>query len=146
MEQSRKNLKISSIVVLVFAGLSLLNLVFELLFGEINRAEIPAGSPNNILLITKIILAVVTIVLLLPQVYIGIKGLKVAKNPDASKGHIIWGTILFVLSIVGMVSPVINIVTQNNIGENVSTLLSILVETLVYFEYIKYAKAVAKAI
>ena len=146
MEQSRKHLKISSIVVLILAGVTLLNLVSELLFGEINRAEIPVGAPDNILLITKIILLVVSVVLLLPQIYIGMKGIKVAKKPDSSKGHIILGTVLLVIATLALVSPAIAIFNREDVFNNVSELLSIAVEVIVFFDYVKYARAVAKGI
>ena len=54
MEQLTKSLKISSILVLVLTGVSLLNIVSALCFGDLNSAEIPDGSPQNILMITKI--------------------------------------------------------------------------------------------
>jgi hypothetical protein len=48
MEQSRKNLKNASIIVLALAGLSLLNILFELflgeLSGELNNATLPEGA------------------------------------------------------------------------------------------------------
>ena len=56
MEQSRKYLKLSSIAVLALALFSMLQLVSELLFGDMNQAVIPEGAPDNILLITRIIL------------------------------------------------------------------------------------------
>ena len=56
MEQSRKQLKLTSIVVLVLAGFSMLQIVGELLFGELSNPAIPEGAPDNILLITKIFL------------------------------------------------------------------------------------------
>lgn len=144
MEQSKKNLRVSSIVVLVFAGLTLLQIVSELLLGELNEATIPEGAPDNILLITKIILLAVTVALLLPQIYIGCKGLRVAKNPDSSKAHIVWAVILLVFSVLGLISPVVNMIEQGGIYENTATLLSVLLEVVIYFEYIKYAKEVSK--
>ena len=98
MEQTQKSLKLSSIFVLLFAGLSMVEIVAELLFGEINSVVIPEGAPENILMITKIILLAVSLLFLLPQLYIGIKGLKIAKCPDSSKGHIIWAAILLTFS------------------------------------------------
>lgn len=151
MEQTRKNLKTSSVIVLVLAGLSLLNILFGLFFGELsgelNNAEIPEGAPGNIVLITQIFVLVVSLLLLLPQVYIGIKGLRIAKNPNASKGHIVWGIILIVFTAIGLLSPLLALVQGN--GEafaNVSDLLSIAVDVFVLFEYVKYAIAVRKGI
>ena len=143
MEQTRKHLKFSSLAILALAALSLINIVSELLFGELNNAEIPAGSPDNIFLITKIILMVVSLVCVLPQVYIGIKGLKIAQNPDSSKGHIVWGIILLVFAIIGMISPLLAVIKQEEVFENASALLSILIEVAFFYDYVKSAKAVA---
>ena len=144
MEQAKKHLKISSLIVLLFAGLSLLNIVVELLLGDINSAEIPEGAPVDILMITKIILLVVSVICLFPRVYVGMKGLRMAKNPDSSKGHIIWATIIFVLTLIGLVSPLFAVVKQENVSENVSSLLGILLDLAIYYDYIKYAKQVSK--
>ena len=143
MEQTRKHLKFSSLAILALAALSLINIVSELLFGELNNAEIPAGSPDNILLITKIILMVVSLVCVLPQVYIGIKGLKIAQNPDSSKGHIVWGIILLAFAIIGMISPLVAVIKQEEVFENASALLSILIEVAFFYDYVKSARAVA---
>lgn len=144
MEQARKQLKLSSLFLLLFAGLSVIQLGAELLFGELNSATIPEGAPENILLITKIILSVLTILILLPQIYVGLKGLKFAKNPDSSKGHIVWAIILFVISVLYMISPVANIIKGGDASENIKTIASYALEAIIYFEYIHYARALIK--
>ena len=151
MEKTRKNLKTSSIVVLALAGLSLLNIIFELFFGELNKelnsAVIPDGAPDNIVLIAQIFVLIISILLLLPHLYIGIKGLKIAKNPDASKGHIVWGIILIVLTVIEFFSPLLALI-QGNGGAfaNISEMCSIAVDIFVLFEYVKYARAVRNGI
>jgi uncharacterized membrane protein YhaH (DUF805 family) len=145
MEQTRKNFKTASIVVLIFAGLSLLSVIVGLIFGDFNSVEVPADAPENILLMTKTLLLVVSLIFLLPQVYIGVKGLKIAKTPDKSKGHIVWAVILLVFSVLSLITPVVNMVTQGDIMDNVGTLLGALLEVIVYYEYIKYAREVLKA-
>lgn len=144
MNQSRKNLKAASIVVLALAGLSLLNLLFEIFFGELsaelNSATIPEGAPNNIVLITQIFVTVLSFLLLLPQAYIGIKGLKIAEKPNMSKGHIIWGIILVVFAAADLIPPFLAFIQGN--GEafaNVSELLSLGVDLAVLVGYVKYA-------
>ena len=145
MEKTRKNLKITSIVLLIFAGSSILNILGEICFGEINNAAIPDGAPSNILLITKIIILTISALLLWPQIYISIKGIKIAKAPDASKRHIFWATLLLVLSILGLISPVIELLSSANVYQNAGSILSILIEVCLYYEYRKYAKEIAKA-
>lgn len=144
MEQAKKHLKWTSIALLALAGSTLLQIVAELLFGDLNNAEIPAGSPDHILMITKIILLGFSCVMLFPQVYVGVKGLLVVKAPNASKGHIVWAIILFVFTLVDLLSPAFALVMQDNVNENLSLLLGGLVEASVYFDYIKYAKVIAR--
>ena len=138
MEQAKKSLKITSILVLALAGVSLLEVVTELLFGELNSAE---GYDAGIVMATKIILLVVSLVTMIPQIYIGVKGLRIAKKPDASKAHIIWAMILFVISALSLISPVITMVKQGSFSD-FSSLLSLLVDVMIYFEYVMYARQV----
>ena len=142
MEQAKKHLKISSMLVLLFVGISLLEIATELMFGDINSAPIPDGAPDNILLITKTFVMVVALVLMLPKIYVGIKGLKIAKYPNTSKGHIIWAVIIFVFTLLGLVEPAMAILKQDSV--NISALFGVLLELAIYYDYIKYAKLVAK--
>ena len=146
MEQTRKYLKLSSIAVLALAGFSMLQVVSELLFGEFANAAIPEGAPDNILLITRIIIFSFALLLTLPSIYIGIKGLRIAKRPNSSKGHIVWAIILLVFAALSLISPVVDFVNDGFNRGNISEFLSIAVEVSVFFEYIKYAIAVRKAI
>ena len=144
MEQSKKYLKLSSIAVLALAFFSMLQLVSELLFGDINQATIPEGAPDNILLITRIILFAVAFLLMLPNIYIGIKGMRIAKKPNASKAHIVWAIILLAFACLNIIEPVVTCVSDGMKYENISAVLSIAVEITVFFEYIKYAMDVRK--
>lgn len=145
MENSRNHLKISSIVVLIFAGLALIKVLTELLFGDIAKITAPAGSPENIVLILKIILLSVSFICLIPQIYVGIKGLRIAKNPDSSHAHIIWAFILFVITLLELVTPVMELINHANKGANILYILSTVAELVVFFDYIKYAREVYKA-
>ena len=145
MEKARKNLRITSIVVLIFAGLSLINIVAQLIWGDFSNAPIPEGSNDSVLSIAKIVLLGISLLLLIPDVYIGVKGLKVAKKPTTSKGHIVWATILFVLSIIALISPIVSLFSADSIRESISAILSGLVQILIYFEYIKDAKTLVKS-
>ena len=142
--ETRNHLKVSSIVILLFAGFSLLQIVSELLFGELNNASIPDGAPNNILLITKIFLLCVSVLLLIPSVYVGVKGLKVAKKPDSSKGHIVLATIILVIAVLNLIDPVLGFINKEDFTETLGAAFSVLLEIVIYFDYVKYAKAVAK--
>ena len=55
-----------------------------------------------------------------------------------------WAIILLGLAVLGMLSTCVSIFTQGNVRENVSSLLSTVVDVMVLLDFVKYAKAVAK--
>ena len=146
MEQMRKNLKLTSIAVLALAVFSLLQIVSELLFGELSYATIPEGVTEDIILITKIFVCAVSFLLTLPNVYVGIKGLIIAKEPNCSGGHIIWAIILLAFASFALIENGIALGKNGFVYENISAFLSVAVEVLVFAEYIRYAIAVKKTV
>jgi hypothetical protein len=144
MEQSRKYLKWSSVAVLSLVGVYILELISELLWGEVNSAVIPEGASENILLITKVFIVAVSVLLLLPQIYVGIKGLIIAKKPTCTKAHIVWAVILLVFAAVGVVDPIVGLINGGDVYDNVKSLSGIALELVVYYDYIKYAWEVRK--
>ena len=146
MEQTRKYLKLSSIAVLALAFFSLLQIVSELLYGELNNAVIPEGAPENILPITKIVLFSVALLLTLPNIYIGIKGLRIAKKPNSSKGHIVWAIILLAFAALFLIEQGVGFIHDGFNFENISAFCSIVVEVTVFVEYIRLAIAVRKTV
>ena len=144
--KNTRNLKNYSVIALGLAFLSLINIIFELFFGELNKelinASIPEGSPENIVLITKVFVLVVSLFVILPQIYIGFKGIKIAKNPNRSIGHIIWGIILVIFTAGALITPFLALIKGEDALANGSELLSIGVDVFVLVEYVKYAIAV----
>ena len=146
MEQIEKKLKLSSIAVLALAVFSLLQIVSELLYGELNNAAIPEGAPENVLLITKIFVFSISLLLTLPNVYVGIKGLRIAKKPNSSKGHIVWAIILLTFASLVLIGQGVGFVRDGFKFENVSAFCSIVVEVAVFVDYIRNAIAVRKTV
>lgn len=131
---------------LALAFFSLLQIVFELLYGELNNAVIPEGAPENILPITKIVLFSVALLLTLPNIYIGIKGLRIAKKPNSSKGHIVWAIILLVFAALFLIEQGVGFIHDGFNFENISAFCSTVVEVAVFVEYIRFAIAVRKTV
>ena len=131
---------------LALAFFSLLQIVSELLYGELNNAVIPEGAPENILPITKIVLFSVALLLTLPNIYIGIKGLRIAKKPNSSKGHIVWAIILLVFASLSLIEQGVGFIHGGFNFENISAFCSIVVEVTVFVEYIRLAIAVRKTV
>ena len=141
MEQLKKHLKISSIVVLFFTLGTVFNIIAGLM--ELNTLNVPEGAPDNTLMITQIILIVVSAILILPQIYIGLKGIKIAKKPNSSKSHIVVAIILFIFTLLSLLSSSFTLI-EGMSNEGIGTLLGIAIEASVYFDYIMAARAVAK--
>lgn len=151
MEKTRKSLKNISIVVLALAGLSFINILFELFFGELgtelNNAVIPEGAPDNILFITRMFILGLSFLLLLPQAYVGIKGLVIARKPNSSVGHIVWGIILIVFTALSLVSPLLSLIQgKGDAFGDFAQVCSIGVDVFVLIEFVRYARAVRKEI
>ena len=146
MEQKRKNLKVVSAIVLVFTGLTFLRTAAGYLFTDQGVAILPDGSSVILQLIVRLIMAAVTLVYVLPQIYMGVKGLRIAKNPAPAKAHVVWAWILLVIAILGLIEPVTAVLQPGGLAGNVVALIIGLLSIVIYFAYIRCARAVAKAL
>lgn len=144
MGQNRKHLKISSIIVLILTGLTFLRVAGKFLFSDSGIAMLPDGSSVILKLIVRFILVAVTLVYLLPQTYVGVRGLHIAKAPAKTKGHIVWAWILLVIAILGLIEPVTMIVQNASLSGNALALFQGLLSIAIYVYYIKCATAVKK--
>ena len=145
MSISRNHLKEASFLVLLFTAFSFIRMIIQLFVGfEADPTQV--GVSHEIIVVTMIVVFVVGLILLLPQLYVGVKGMKIAKNPTSSKGHIVWAVILLVFSAFGIISTVTSIAEQINVVDNVITLVDHALDVIVYCMYIKYANRVLKGI
>ena len=145
MSISRNHLKEASLLVLLFTAFSFIRMIIQVFVGfEADPTQV--GVSHEIIVVTMIVMFVVGLILLLPQLYVGVKGMKIAKNPTSSKGHIVWAVILLVFSAFGIISTVTSIAEQINVVDNVITLVDHALDVIVYCMYIKYANRVLKGI
>lgn len=145
MSISRNHLKEASFLVLLFTAFSFIRMIIQVFVGfEADPTQV--GVSHEIIVVTMIVMFVVGLILLLPQLYVGVKGMKIAKNPTSSKGHIVWAVILLVFSAFGIVFTVSSIAEQINVIDNVITLVDHALDVIVYCMYIKYANRVLKGI
>jgi hypothetical protein len=141
MSNSRNHLKEASFLVLLFTAFSFIRMIIQLFVGfEADPTQV--GVSHEIIVATMIVMFVVGLILLLPQLYVGVKGMKIAKNPTSSKGHIVWAVILLVFLAFGIISTVTSIAEQINVVDNVITLVDHALDVIVYCMYIKYANKV----
>lgn len=108
MEKARKNIKVTGICII---ALALLKLVASIVSFVTKGVEVPESMitpelTRDAVYAIMVVAWVVTLILHLPSFYVGFKGLKVAKNPDNSKAHIVWATILLVFAVISVLSQV----------------------------------------
>ena len=145
MEKNKKNLKILSILILALAVYSLIRIVLSVFSIDLNPENLTDGASATHLLIGQIFVCVVSVILLIPQIFVGIKGIKVSNNPDSSKAHIVWAVILTVLSVIGILSPASELIKGVAVLDNLLAVADMALDAIIYIEYINYAKKLVKA-
>ena len=145
MTNAKKNLKLMSIVILALAAFTLIRLGVSVFAIDFGGADLPEGVTSGAILAAQIGVLVFSFLLLLPQIYVGVKGMKIAEKPDRSKTHIVWATVLAVLSVIALISPIMNLIQVGNLAGNFVELIDLVTDAAVYIAYIAYAKQVLKA-
>ena len=145
MEKNKKNLKVLSILILALAVYSLIRIVLSVFSIDLNPEDLTDGASATHLLIGQIFVCVVSVILLIPQIFVGIKGIKVSNNPDSSKAHIVWAVILTVLSVIGILSPASELIKGVAVLDNLLAVADMVLDAIIYIEYISYAKKLVKA-
>ena len=146
MEKARKNLKEISILILILLGLSIVRMILEIALGGLGLTDIPEGVPKDLFRVTMIAIVVVSFILLLPQLYLGVKGLKVSANPDASKGHIVWAKVLFVFGVIAAISCILDLFEKGNLFSDILGLADIILDLCIYIIYIYNANQVRASV
>ena len=146
MEKARKDLKVYSIVILALTAIVLIgNIVSVCVKGLPPVTEIPEGLTKETVEIIKIISFALTFVVLIPQIFVGIKGIKVAKNPDArGKAHMVWAIILAVLSAVAVISGTIDLVKKFDVDLLLGVINNVL-DVCIFIGYYLCARKIANA-
>ena len=144
MNKERKLLKEYSVVILILTALSLVRLIVDLFaFGGLDASKFPAtGLPQEVVKITLIISFVIALVFFIPEVFVGVRGLKEAENPTGKSGHIVWALILAIFSAVATISAVIDIFSGFDTGKLLEV-IDVALDAVIFFMYFLTAKKVA---
>ena len=145
MEKAKRGLKDMSIVILIFAIFDFIKAVVDIFLIEFNPETLPEGATEGVILAARIILCVIGFIVLAPQLYVGIKGIKLSNAPKSGKAHIVWATILAVLAILAVISPIQELINKGDVIGNVNTIANTVLEACIYVLYIGYAKELNKA-
>lgn len=140
MTKERKILKEYSVVILIFAALSLVRLIVDACVNGFSTETIPVeGVTEELVKIAVIIAFVLALLLLIPNVYVGFKGLKEAKNPTGAREHIVWALVLSIIYLIATISSVVEITKGFDIDKLIE-ILDVAVDTALFFAYYLTAK------
>jgi type IV secretory pathway VirB2 component (pilin) len=141
MNNSKRNLKIVSIIILAMALVSLVWGIYGLVTLDTSAVEVPEGMTKEVVHVITMITGAFALLLILPRIYIGVVGLQGGK--DGSRAHIIVAIIFGVLSLVGLISAITSF-NGAALGKSLVGLIEAIIVTAVYALYIKFARDVAK--
>ncbi len=145
MEKQRKLLKEYSVVILIFVAISLVKMIVELcLYGFSLSGLGVEGIDEQLVKIVSVIVFVIALLFLIPDFYVGVKGIKEANAPTGARAHIVWSLILAILYTIGTVSSAIDLVNGVNL-DKVLDALNVALDAIVFFGYYFVAKKVANA-
>ena len=94
-------------------------------------------------MVSLVIGVVFSFALLLPQVYVGIKGMKFAENPDSSKAHIVWAIVLAILAGISAVSAISGMTQSGKFTANLLKTADAVLDVAAFIIYIVEAKRIA---
>ena len=140
MNNSKRNLKLVSIIILAMAIFSLVWGIYSLVTLDVSGMEIPEGMTKEVMQVVAMIGGAFALLLILPRIYIGVIGLQGGK--DGSRAHIIVAIIFGVLSLVGLISAITSF-NGAALGKSLVGLIEAIIVTAVYALYIKFARDVA---
>ena len=148
MEKNRKNLHDYSLLLVFLAVLDLFSffasVIGNMIKGTIDE-QLATVEPD---LVGAVKVALVAIVILMAALtfssaFVGFKGLKVARIPNADKGYIVVAKVFLVLSIIAAVSFFAGFFDSKvDVAETIINFANIVVDICAYILFIKAANAV----
>jgi hypothetical protein len=144
VEKSKKELKYFSIIILILVFLALLRGIVDVcLNGLPDIKDLPDGVTKEMVKAVGIVIVSLGFIFLLPQLYIGVKGLIVASKANAKgKAHIVWAIILALVAILSSIFGIIDLVKDFNLDNSIN-LLGSLIDVFLFVFYYVYARRVS---
>ena len=132
MEKNRRDLKSLSMLVLLLVALdAILKIVTVCLKGLPEVEQIPEGMSADTVKIASAILFVLGFVVFLPQIYVGLKGMKIADGAKCTKAFIVWTVILLAFAAIATISALATLFQTFNVN-NILTLVSHALDAIIF--------------
>ena len=139
MNQAKKRLKFISECILILLAVSFIKSILEIFLTDVKIDDVS----ESLIITSKIIICLLlTAIIFIPQLYIGVRGLKIAKNPNSSKSHIIWAVIFAGFAILSIISAIVGMVNTGDIARNIFGIVNGGIDLAMYSCYVVFAKQV----
>lgn len=139
MNQAKKRLKFISECILILLAVSFVKSILEIFLTDVKIDDVS----ESLIITSKIIICLLlTAIIFIPQLYIGVRGLKIAKNPNNSKSHIVWAVIFAGFAILSIISAIVGMVNTGDIARNIFGIVNGGIDLAMYSCYIVFAKQV----
>lgn len=147
--ENKTKLRENGIVLIVLGILNVFTFVStvvkSLIDGTISGAL--ATVEADILVAVKVVLIVLCVIMVLiaaADIFLGVKAIKVSKNPNASKGYIIVAKVFLILTCIAVISNIISMFTGNAASavDSGVNMASYALSLCIYILFIKSAEAV----
>jgi hypothetical protein len=142
MEKNKKELKTLSYAILFLVALSLIRLIVDICVNGLPKVNVE-GVSAEVANVMTIVAVVLSFVLLLPQVYVGVKGVKIANGGKGDKWHIVIAVILGICALTAVVSNCISMVKTFNF-DTVLAVVDSALDVAIFVWYIITARKIAK--
>ena len=144
MEKARNSMKVSAICILVLTLFRLATSIITFITGGVQITDdmLALGIEADLLHTILVATWVISLIAYLPNLYLGLKGLKVAKTPDNSKAHIVWAVILLVFNAIALLSALGQLSKSADMTSAVLEAVQMAISVLLYIFYIAEAKKI----
>ena len=132
MEEIRKGLKSFSLVVLLLVALDvILNVTTLCIKGLPKMDPLPEGMTEELAKVGAIIAVVLSFIVFLPQIYVGLKGMKIADGASSTKAFVVWTVILLAFAAIATISALATLFQTFNVN-NILTLVSHALDAIIF--------------
>ena len=143
MEKNRKELKTLSILVLALVAIDvILNIITACVNGIPKVQEVPAGMTRELADAIAMVTFILAFVVFIPQIYVGIKGIKIANGAESGKAHMIWAIILAIFACISVITAISSISKGVN-ANSIMNIISPAVDLFIFVCYFIYARKIA---
>lgn len=148
MEKTKRDLWITSVVILVLTLIVVVNAIIGAASTGFTFNAAPVdGLSKEIVQMISIIVWAISLIILIPQIYVGYTGMRISKGQadPSKKGHLIWAIILAIFSLISVITSISNIANSKNFASDIINLVDAILSVLLFGSYVFFVRKLSRA-